>query len=93
MWGSEFAGDDNAFVQMRATKKSVQLKSLGRVKNVKLVRDTEVATLGGEPTLEAPIHLNDTCETVMLRILKGEQPPYYREDGRPALAPRVVHDS
>jgi len=82
-----FAGEGEARVQMRASKKSMQLRKMGRVTKAKLVRELEVATVGGEPTL-SPMQLSDSCETVFLRILKKQQLPYYREDGRPQVAPR-----
>ena len=88
LFGSGFLGGENAGrVKMRATMKSSQLRKLGRTKAIKLVREVETAFSEGEPTL-APVHLEDRCETVMLRLLKGEQLPFYRSDGRPELASR-----
>ena len=74
---------------MGASRKSKQLLKLGRTTLPKMVREVETAFVDGEPTL-APVHLCSSCESVFLRILKGEQLPYYRKDGRPEAASRTV---
>ena len=82
LFGAAYLGGGDAKVKLRSTKKSVHLRKLGRTTLTKLVREVPCAYVGGEPTL-APVHLQSSCESVFLRILKKEQLPYYTADGRP----------
>ena len=90
LFGSEYLGGAaGGRIKLSVSRKSSQLRKLGRTKSTKLVREVETAFAEGEPAL-APVHLHERCESVMLRILKGEQLPYYRSDGRPELASRTA---